>query len=157
MARPDECRRCGAADFRREQGKYICNFCDAPYEEPEIRGTDRFERAMPREEKKELKTVPVTSAKQEQPRQEYRPQPEAPVRTFEGEIVNPTPAQTGTPKNKWVAFFLCLFLGPYGAHKFYEGKIGMGILYLLTAGLFGIGWIVDCIRLAMNPDPYYVN
>lgn len=30
----------------------------------------------------------------------------------------------GKPKDKWVAFFLCLFLGPFGAHKFYEGNIG---------------------------------
>ena len=36
--------------------------------------------------------------------------------------------------NKWVAFFLCLFLGVIGGHKFYEGKIGMGILYIFTGG-----------------------
>lgn len=60
------------------------------------------------------------------------------------------------PKRKWVAFFLCLFLGPYGIHKFYEGKIGMGILYLLTMGIFGIGWIVDLFILLFRPNPYYV-
>ena len=27
----------------------------------------------------------------------------------------------------------------HGAHKFYEGKIGMGVLYIFTGGLFGIG------------------
>lgn len=59
-------------------------------------------------------------------------------------------------KNKWVAFCLCLFLGFFGAHKFYEGKIGMGVLYLLTFGLLGIGWIVDCIILLFKPNPYYV-
>lgn len=37
-------------------------------------------------------------------------------------------------KNKWVAFLLCLFLGVIGVHKFYEGKIGMGILYILRPG-----------------------
>ncbi len=60
-------------------------------------------------------------------------------------------------KNKWVAFFLCLFLGYFGAHKFYEGKIGMGILYLFTVGLFGIGWFIDCIVLLTKPNPYYVR
>ncbi len=59
-------------------------------------------------------------------------------------------------KNKWVAFLLCLFLGAIGAHKFYEGKVGMGILYLFTGGLFGIGWLVDCIILLCKPNPYYV-
>lgn len=60
-------------------------------------------------------------------------------------------------KNKWVAFFLCLFLGYLGAHKFYEGKGGRGILYLFTFGLFGIGWFVDCITLLFKPNPYYVR
>ena len=60
-------------------------------------------------------------------------------------------------KNKWVAFFLCLFLGYFGAHKFYEGKGGMGILYLFTCGLFGLGWLIDCIVLLFKPNPYYVR
>lgn len=42
----------------------------------------------------------------------------------------------GRAKNKWVALILCIFFGVLGAHKFYEGKAGMGILYLLTGGLF---------------------
>ena len=62
----------------------------------------------------------------------------------------------GRAKNKWVAFFLCLFLGYLGAHKFYEGRIGLGILYLVTLGLFGIGWIIDTIALLFKPNPYYV-
>lgn len=61
----------------------------------------------------------------------------------------------GRRKDKWVAFFLCLFLGWIGAHKFYEGKIGMGILYIVTCGLFGIGWIVDIILILLKPNPYY--
>lgn len=62
----------------------------------------------------------------------------------------------GRPKNKWVAFFLCLFLGFFGGHKFYEGKIGMGILYLCTFGLFMIGWLIDLFRILNKPNPYYV-
>lgn len=62
----------------------------------------------------------------------------------------------GRPKNKWVAFFLCLVLGWLGAHKFYEGRVGVGILYLLTMGLFGFGWLVDTIILLFKPNPYYV-
>lgn len=59
-------------------------------------------------------------------------------------------------KNKWVAVLLCFFLGCIGAHKFYEGKIGMGILYIFTIGLFGIGVLVDFIVLLCKPNPYYV-
>ena len=59
-------------------------------------------------------------------------------------------------KNKWIALLLCFFLGFFGGHKFYEGKIGMGILYIFTSGLFGIGLIVDFIVILCKPNPYYV-
>lgn len=62
----------------------------------------------------------------------------------------------GRARNKWVALCLCIFLGFFGAHKFYEGKAGMGILYLFTGGLCGIGVIIDLIALIFKPNPYYV-
>lgn len=62
----------------------------------------------------------------------------------------------GRAKDKWVAFLLCTFLGMVGGHKFYEGKIGMGILYLFTGGLFGIGVVIDWFVLLFKPNPYYV-
>ena len=62
----------------------------------------------------------------------------------------------GKEKNKWVAFVLCLFLGVFGAHKFYEGKILMGVIYIFTGGLLLIGCIIDLIAILMKPNPYYV-
>lgn len=44
-----------------------------------------------------------------------------------------------------VALLLCLFLGWSGAHRFYARKMWTGILWLLTFGLAGIGWIVDLV------------
>lgn len=58
-------------------------------------------------------------------------------------------------KSKWVSFFLCLFLGVFGVHKFYEGRVLFGIIYLCTGGLFGIGVIVDLIILILKPNPYH--
>lgn len=63
----------------------------------------------------------------------------------------------GKAKNKWVALTLCILLGYFGAHKFYEGKTKIGIVYLCSVGLFGIGWIIDIILLLTKPNPYYVE
>lgn len=46
-----------------------------------------------------------------------------------------------------VEFLLCLILGWIGAHKFYRGKMGGGLLYLITMGMFGLGWFLDSIVL----------
>ncbi len=61
------------------------------------------------------------------------------------------------PLDKWVAFFLCFFLGWMGAHKFYEGKIGWGLVYLFTCGGFCLGWFFDTIALLFKPNPYYLK
>lgn len=50
-------------------------------------------------------------------------------------------------KNRTTALILALVLGMIGGHRFYVGKTGMGILYIFTAGLFGIGVLVDVIKI----------
>jgi TM2 domain-containing membrane protein YozV len=59
-------------------------------------------------------------------------------------------------RSKGVAFLLWLFLGLLGAHRFYLGKIGTGILYLLTGGVFGIGWVIDLFTLGGQVDTYNI-
>lgn len=43
-------------------------------------------------------------------------------------------------------FLICLFFGMFGVHKFKEKKFKMGVLYLFTFGLFGFGWLYDCVK-----------
>lgn len=45
--------------------------------------------------------------------------------------------------NYTVAWVLLSFLGVFGLHRFYQGKWGTGLLYLVSLGLFGIGIIYD--------------
>lgn len=52
--------------------------------------------------------------------------------------------------NKIKEILIVVFGGPFGLHKFINREIGMGILYLLTGGLFFIGWINDIIKVLTN-------
>lgn len=60
--------------------------------------------------------------------------------TFNGEDLYPTIQEKA-------ANLLCLFLGGLVIHRFYAGKVGTGIIWLLTAGCFGIGTLVDLIMI----------
>lgn len=57
------------------------------------------------------------------------------------------PAPAVSRKRRSVSLVLCLLLGIFGAHKFYERRYGMGLMYLFSYGLFGIGVLVDLLRL----------
>ena len=50
-------------------------------------------------------------------------------------------------KDKTTALLLCLLTGGVGGHQFYVGNNGKGLLYLFTAGLLGIGAIMDLINI----------
>ena len=51
-----------------------------------------------------------------------------------------------------VAWIFLLFLGWLGVHRFYQGKIISGVIYLFTCGLFGIGIIYDGLTLNEQLD-----
>ena len=50
--------------------------------------------------------------------------------------------------DKTAALLITIFLGEIGVHRFMAGKTGTGIIWLLTVGCFGIGYIVDVVQVA---------
>lgn len=53
-------------------------------------------------------------------------------------------------KSRLVAALLCFFFGCFGIHRFYVGKIGTGILQLLTFGGFTIWALIDFIIILVG-------
>lgn len=51
-----------------------------------------------------------------------------------------------------VAWLLLTFLGVFGIHRFYQGKLFTGFLYLISGGLLGIGWAYDFCTLNTQLD-----
>jgi hypothetical protein len=64
----------------------------------------------------------------------------------------PTGARPGgaSPKSRLVALLLCFFFGIFGIHRFYVGKIGTGVLELVTIGGLGIWACVDFILIIVG-------
>lgn len=119
-----------------------CPICGAPLE-GEVCGYCGYAK------KTQMQPTPVAYANnvQQQPRQEP-PQIAQPQVIQQQTIINNAGIIPGiSRKSKTVALLLCIFLGYFGVHKFYVGKVGSGILYLCTLGLFGFGWIIDIILI----------
>lgn len=53
-------------------------------------------------------------------------------------------------KSRMVSLLLCIFFGVLGIHRFYVGKVGTGILYLITLGFGGFGALIDLILIVVG-------
>lgn len=140
------CRQCGF-DSSRDYGKY-----------PTFGPVGRAPSVSALRKQWQQKQKPAKPVQPEKIIEPFIPPKSVPPK--QPQISSKPPAHTAppppaAPKNKWVAFFLCFLFGVFGAHKFYEGKKGMGIVYLFTFGLCGYGWFFDCISLLFKPNPYY--
>jgi TM2 domain-containing membrane protein YozV len=62
-------------------------------------------------------------------------------------VMQPLPPELATDKHILPAGLLCVFLGVFGAHRFYVGKTGTALLQLVTLGGLGIWMLYDLIML----------
>ena len=56
-------------------------------------------------------------------------------------------ASYGSGRSRFIALILALAFGVFGVHRFYTGKVGTGLIWLFTGGLFGIGYLVDILMI----------
>lgn len=63
-----------------------------------------------------------------------------------GHVQYPQP-QAVSDKSKVTAALLCFFVGGFGVHRFYVGKVGTGIVMLLTLGCLGLWTLIDFIMI----------
>jgi restriction system protein len=122
----DKCNQCGAPV---ENGKRT--YCGAVYHQP----APQSNFSMPQQN---FAQPPLP--------------PPLPNQPFMNNTVNQVPyvmqgnnSRKVSAKSKGTALILAIFFGGLGLHHFYAGKAAMGVLYLLTFGLFFIGWFIDIL------------
>lgn len=137
-------------------------------------GMENWAKAGEVEELKELfpniPTPPSISEKKIVTPPPINPQPESAQTPQSQNVINinnnTSPSQGGvyiensnSMKSKGVAYLLWLLsiFGWLGFHRFYLGKIGTGILWILTGGLFGFGALIDLFTLGGKVDLYNTN
>ncbi len=123
-----KCDHCGSTEFEKRNGVYVCKYCGSVYT-PDGKETDDKKA-----ESKAGRTGQNTDTV---------------VRNAANTGVNTNKVYVIKSHKSWLAtLLLSIFLGYLGIHRFYVGKVGSGIIWLLTFGAFGVGWIFDLTMIA---------
>ena len=80
------------------------------------------------------------------PKSKSKPTPKARLKPKPKPMPEPRPE----PRSWRVAFLLSLFLGPFGADRFYIGRTRSAIVKLVTVSCFGVWWLSDFILIASD-------
>lgn len=75
------------------------------------------------------------------------------VEFLSGKVANECFNDSTDEQVKMIALLLCMFGGFIGLHQFYHKNVKLGVIYACTAGLFGVGWLIDLIRILQLKKP----
>lgn len=99
--------------------------------------------------RKDVQFCPNCSAKMENSFGSNSPSSRSPSSDrFGNPSTSQNPSAKGVSEDWLLVLLLCCFLGTFGIHRFYVGKIGTGVLMLLTGGGCGLWTIYDIIIIA---------
>ena len=166
------CEMCGGNELVKSNGVYTCQHCGTKYDMEEARklivevsgnvsvnGIASADNLMDRAQEflsmgdyarasEYVERVLDIDAHNARAREMQRAL--GPVAPRAGTVVTISPTASGlaaSSKSKMAALLLCILFGYFGAHCFYVGKFGKGVLYFFTMGVFGLGWIWDIIQI----------
>lgn len=117
-----KCNDCGSTRFEKTENGYKCKYCG------NIQDIIRTEVKKPEQKTQE------TEVKQEQ-EQEGKVAPIKFTEKF---------------KSALISLLICVFGGWFGLHKFLKGQIFWGIVYAVSGGLFGVGYVIDIIGCVID-------
>ncbi len=116
----------------------ICPMCGAPMEK-NVCEYCGYEQEIPKQETYTYSTHQV--------RQDFV-QPDVVINNQP--VYNTHTVENISGKSRIIAFLLCFLFGPFGFHQFYVGKIGWGVVYFFTMGIFGFGWVIDMLLILIG-------
>jgi TM2 domain-containing membrane protein YozV len=146
------CEHCGAA-----LQSVVCDYCDCRSED--------FAKAFPEQPAPEIQQQELRQSI-ESLKNEISQSVVAGVREQVKSKLPGASTVPDKPKRRIITIILLIFLGMFGIHKFYEGKIISGVAYAVATslfGVFGLGWlvwialVVDFVVLVKKPKIYYIK
>jgi DNA-directed RNA polymerase subunit RPC12/RpoP len=126
------CTRCGSNELTEVDGFLQCVYCQSRY------AFDKGVAASPRQ---------ITSITSQQQIEKLGPNYEEMSAT---QATETSLARSPSSRSWTVALVLSLFLGFLGVDRLYLGQVGLGVAKFLTAGGFGVWWVIDCVLIALR-------
>lgn len=124
-----KCSGCGSTRFEKVENGYKCKYC----------GNIQDVIFTKEEKQPELQeNVTETAEPQEEFEEKTKELKSKPVK------------MTTKFKAALMDLIICVLGGWFGLHKFFKGEIFWGIVYAVTGGIFGIGYVIDIVFSALN-------
>lgn len=130
-----KCKDCGSRKYDKiDEHTYRCMYCG--YTEEVY-----FDEEKPKKEQYSVNQVEGDNKREKKPEEFEKEYYEHKMKVQE---------QRRDFSRRFITFFLCLFGGIIGIHKFYQRKIFLGVIYLFTMGLCFVGYTYDIIKTAFS-------